>query len=86
MEAWGKLDNPEARFVSAEARTVNGQLLIKIANAYNGLLNQRDGHYISTKSGGLHGIGLQSIKKVVDVDKGFVKMEHSRTAFALMVA
>ncbi|HEX3039048.1 MAG TPA: ATP-binding protein [Caproiciproducens sp.] len=86
MEACGKLENPEARFVSAEARTVNGQLLIKIANAYNGLLNQRDGHYISTKSGGLHGIGLQSIKKVVGAYKGFVKMEHSQTVFTLMAA
>jgi uncharacterized membrane protein len=86
MEACGKLENPEARFVSAEARNVNGQLLIKVANAYNGLLNQRDDHYISTKNGGLHGIGLQSIKKVVDAYKGFIKMEHSQTVFTLMAA
>lgn len=86
MEACGKLENPEARFVSAEARTVNGQLLIKIANAYSGSLNQRDGSYLTTKNGPYHGMGLQSIKKVVEAHKGFVKTEHSGAVFTLMAA
>lgn len=86
MEACGKLENSGARFVSAEARTVNGQLLIKITNAYDGCLNQMDDRYLTTKSTPYHGIGLQNIKKVVDAYKGFVKTEHSGTVFTLMVA
>ena len=86
MEACRKLENPEARFVSAEARAVKGQLLIKITNAYNGFLNQRDDRYLTTKDSPYHGIGLQNIKKVVDAYKGFVKTEHSGTVFTLMAA
>lgn len=86
MEACRRLENPEARFVSAEARAVNGQLLIKLANAYSGPLNHRDGRYLTTKNSPYHGMGLQNIKKVVDAYKGFVKMEHSGTVFTLMAA
>lgn len=86
LEACGKLENPEARFVSVESRTANGQLLIKIANAYNGFLNQTDERYLTTKNDPYHGIGLQNIKKVVDAYKGFVKTEHNGTVFTLMAA
>lgn len=86
MEACGKLENLENRFILAEARTVNGQLLIKIANAYNGALNQRDSRYLTTKNGGYHGIGLQNIRRVVDAYGGFLRIEHSGTVFTLMAA
>jgi len=86
LEACEKLEDSETRYVSAETRSINGKLLIKIVNAYNGLLNQRDSHYISTKSSEYHGIGLQNIKKVTDSYGGFVKIEHSQTTFTLMVA
>lgn len=85
MEACGKLEHREKRYVSAETRSINGKLLIKIENSYNGLLNQRGGRYISTKGSEHHGIGLQNIKKVVNSYGGFVKMEHSQTTFTLMV-
>lgn len=86
MEACKKLEDQEARSVSTEARTVNGQLLIKIANAYNGTLNQRDGRYLTTKGGPYHGMGLRNIQKVVDTYGGYVKTEHSGTVFTLMAA
>lgn len=86
IEACGKLDNPEARFLAVEARTVNGQLLLKIENAYNGRLNIQDGSYLSTKGGEFHGIGMQNIKKVVEACGGFVKTEHSGKVFTLMAA
>jgi len=86
LEACKKLEDPEARFVAAEARIVNGQILLKIANAYNGTLNQRDGRYLTTKNSSYHGMGLRNIQKVVDAYHGFVKMEHSGTVFTLMAA
>ena len=55
LEACGKLAVPDARFISVEARTTGGQLLVKIENSYGGLLNQRDGRYLSTKSDQDHG-------------------------------
>lgn len=86
MEACCKVENPKARFVSAEARTLNGQLLVKITNAYDGVLNQADGRYLTTKNTPCHGIGLQNIEKVVNACRGFVKTEHNGTVFTLMVA
>jgi len=86
MEACGKLEDPKARSVSAEAGTINGQLLIKITNAYNGTLNQKDGRYLSAKNSPYHGMGLRNIQKVVDAYGGFVKTEHNGTVFTLMVA
>lgn len=86
MEACGKLENSEAWFVSAEARTISGQLLLKIENSYNGYMKMKDDDYISTKSEKFHGLGIKNIKKVVEACGGFVKTEHSGKVFTLMVA
>jgi hypothetical protein len=86
MEASGKLENPAERFVAAEARQVNGQFLIRITNSFNGLTKQQEGDYLTTKSGGDHGIGLQNIRRVVEACGGFMKTEHSGGAFSLMAA
>ncbi len=86
MEACIKLGNPLARFVSIEAGTMNGQLLIKIVNSYNGTVKQTDGQYLSSKETPSHGIGLQNIQKVVKACGGYVKTEHSEMVFTLMAA
>lgn len=86
IEACENMENANARFISAEAKAINGQLLIRIENSYNGCLNIQDGIYISTKSGSFHGIGLQNIKKVVDDYKGYVKTEYDGKIFVLMAA
>ncbi len=86
MEACMKLTSKEARYIVAEARKMNGQFLIKVTNSYNGVVNQREGNYISTKDGGFHGLGVKNLKKVVNTYGGFVKTEHSDRVFTLMVA
>lgn len=86
MDACRKIDTKEVRSIQVEARTVNQQLLIKITNTYNGIVNQEDGRLISTKETPYHGIGLQNIKKVVATYGGYVKTEFTQTIFTLMVA
>jgi sensor histidine kinase regulating citrate/malate metabolism len=86
IEACGNLDNASTRFISAEARIINGQLLLKIENSYNGCLKVKDDAYLSTKSGKFHGIGMQNIKKVVESYGGFVTTEHNGKVFTLMAA
>lgn len=86
VEACEKLDDPDMRFISVEARTINGQLLIKIENSYNGCLYLKDDGYLSTKSGELHGIGIKNSKRVVESCGGFIKTEHTKTVFTLMAA
>jgi len=86
IEACKKLDNPETRFISVEARTKNNQLLIKVENSYDGSLNIQNGDYISTKSEKFHGLGMKNIKRVVEAYGGFIKTEHNERIFTLMVA
>ncbi len=86
MEACQKLKNREEKYVLAEARSVNGLLLFKVENSYNGILTQMDSNYLTTKSDGHHGIGLESIKKVVETYGGYIEIEHSKKTFTLMIA
>lgn len=86
IEACGNLDNSKTRFISMEARTINGQMLMKIENSYNGCLKVKDGSYISTKNGEFHGIGMKNIKNVMENCGGFVKTNHDGKVFTLMAA
>ncbi|MDP4092793.1 MAG: ATP-binding protein [Bacillota bacterium] len=86
LEACRNVHDPSSRFISAEARIVNSQLLIKIQNSFNGRLNIQDGVYLSTKSEKFHGIGMRNINKVVEAYGGFVKTEYIGTVFTLMAA
>lgn len=86
VEACIKLENHQVRYVAAEARSMNGQFLIKITNTYNGLINQNEGSFVSTKNSPFHGLGLHNIKRVVKTCGGFVKIKHSAEIFTLMVA
>lgn len=86
MEACEKQDVHQARYVTVEARNINGQLLIKIINTYNGTVNQREDKLLSTKSGLSHGMGLQNIKKVVEANGGIIRIDYNTKTFTLMVA
>jgi len=86
IEACGNLDNSKMRFISMEARTMNGQMLMKIENSYNGCLKVKDDSYISTKNGEFRGIGMKNIKNVMESCGGFVKTEHNGKVFTLMAA
>ena len=86
VEACERLEKPNSRFLSAESRILNGQLLIKIENSYNGFLKLKSGGYTSTKDGEFHGLGLRNIQKVVESYGGFVKTEHDEKTFTLMAA
>lgn len=86
IEACKKLDDPKMRFVSVEAGTINGLFLIKVGNSYDGCLNVQNGEFITTKSESSHGLGIKNIRRVVDANKGFLKIEHDKKTFTLMTA
>lgn len=86
MEACKKMDSNESRYISVEARKINNQFLINIANTFNGIIKQEGDRFISTKDTPYHGIGLKNIKKVVSANNGYMKTEYTKTLFTLMVA
>ncbi|MEA4825426.1 MAG: ATP-binding protein [Clostridium sp.] len=81
-----QMDNSKIRFVSIEAKTMKGNLLIRIKNSYNGEMKIDNGRYISSKGGNSHGFGIQNIKNVIESYKGFIKIEHNEELFTLIVA
>jgi len=85
-EACQQLEASQKRWVSVEARLLQGQFLIKVANSFNGTVKMSNGRYLSTKKKPDHGIGLQNIHKVVAAYGGYVKLEHTRTVFTFMAA
>ncbi len=63
-----------------------GSLVICISNTYNGVLNQKDGKYLTTKKEWKgHGIGLASVKRTVDKYGGEMKIDFTREKFQVMV-
>jgi signal transduction histidine kinase len=82
-----QMDDPSrTRYVSVESRTMKGQWLIKVRNSYNGVLEIKDGSYITSKSESSHGLGIGNIKKVIGAYGGFVEIEHNEEQFTLMAA
>ncbi len=86
IEACEKLDQAEARFILAEARIMNGQLLVRIENSYDGRVNVGADGYLSTKNEEFHGMGIRNMKKIVEAYGGFVKTEHDGAVFTLQAA
>lgn len=81
-----QMDTSTERFVSIEAGIMKGQWLIKVTNSYNGRLVIKDGRYISSKGGNLHGLGIRNIEKVVETYGGFIRISNDEKLFTLMVA
>lgn len=86
LEACERVPAPDTRFIAVEARTVGGQLLIKIENACRGPLRKKDGRYVSAKVGSEHGMGLSNMQKVMENTGGFLKVEDDGVRFTLMAA
>ncbi len=86
IEACCGMESQSGRFIAVEVRPVNRQLLIKVKNTYNGLLQAEERGYPSTKKEPDHGMGLGNIRKVAAACGGFVKTEHDGKVFTLKAA
>ena len=86
IEACAVMDCTDKRFISTEARITDNNLLIKIDNSYNGNINVRNGNYFSTKNEKNRGLGIRNINKVIEANKGYLKIDHEDKVFTLMAA
>lgn len=86
INACRQMDNPEIKFVSVQAGFKNGQRLLRVRNSYSGRLETRNGHYVSSKQGKSHGMGIQNIERVVTSYGGVFKTEYNDKEFTLMAA
>ena len=86
IDACRIMDDTKIKFVSIEAETTQGKWLFKVRNSYNGILEIKDGRYVSSKGGKSHGMGILNIERVIEQYGGVVIIEHTDEVFALMAA
>lgn len=84
IEASSKAENKYVKFRMSYDR---GTVLIVISNSYNGELDFEDETYKTTKKYDttIHGIGLKSIKSVVEKYNGEIKVTHTDTEFSVTI-
>lgn len=86
FEACSKLDGDQPRFIDMKATVTKGYLVIKIANSFNGLVEQYDDDFISSKRGTGSGIGLTSIKTVAAKYQGHSQISFDQKVFIVSVS
>lgn len=74
----------EDRHVEIRAEVRGNQLILLIRNAYCGEVIETDGRYASTKHEGM-GIGLASVKNIVDKYHGIMRVEHDGHVFTVRI-
>lgn len=61
-------------------------LLIHIVNSYSGRIREENNRFITTqKKSGIHGIGLESVKKIIAENEGDIKFEYTENRFCVQV-
>jgi signal transduction histidine kinase len=72
------------RFINLKIKYDKGRLMIQVDNPYTGQVIEEDGRIFTTNDDKEnHGIGLQSVKKVVQKYKGVMDIDHSNNVFSV---
>ena len=86
IEACMKLPDKQLRKINLKATISKGHLIINIENTFNGLVRHEGGRYVSTKSGGDHGIGLSSVKALTAKYHGHCSVSCDEQRFKVAIA
>ena len=79
-------DKSDEKYLSVSIRAKKDILIILIENSYAGTIIKKDQKFrTSQKDADIHGIGLESVKQVVDACNGDMKIEYSKKRFQVQV-
>jgi len=84
IEACGKLEKQENRFLRIYMCVRRQQLYISVSNATNEVIRKLDKEYITNKRGN-HGHGLKRIDLIVDKYQGYINRQNEPGVFATEV-
>ncbi|WP_256132887.1 sensor histidine kinase [Anaerovorax odorimutans] len=74
----------EPKSIELKAEAKNEQLVAMIQNTYDNRIKEHEGIYESTKHEGV-GIGLSSVKRIVEKYEGLMKVDYSKTMFCVYI-
>lgn len=74
----------EDRFINLKIKYDKGRLMIETDNPYTGVIKEENGRILTTnRDKENHGIGLKSVKKVIQKYDGIMNIEHSGNIFSV---
>lgn len=73
------------RFVEIKAVSSGDVLMCKISNRMNGKLGLENGRLISDKSTGIHGFGIENVKRVIEEYEGTYKIKTDSDIFSFQI-
>ncbi len=83
IEALGKVNQKR---LEIEMKFVKGVFYINISNTFNGKIIKKNNKFKSVKRNDeLHGIGIESVKKIVDKYNGIMKINYSEYKFVVEI-
>lgn len=81
LEACQRLPREQERFFSLLARVVNGNLTIEVKNSFDGVVEVQEGRFASRKEETGHGLGLASVKNVLEQENGYFEVLYDTNIF-----
>ena len=86
LEACQRMPKGQPRFIFLLARVVNGNLTIEVRNSFDGVLQTKEGRLFSRKQSQGHGLGLSSVRSVLESSGGYFETSHSGNVFVAQAA
>ncbi len=84
IEACGRMNREDRKFICMEMRRINDFILINISNSYNGKIFQKGTEYLSAKTDH-DGVGLKSVRLSVEKYDGVFVTKHSTDVFKVEI-
>ena len=87
VEACAKIDSVSDRYLKLKIKGTDEEIIISVENPYKDEPKRRAGTYISLKKESEnHGLGLKSIKRTVDKNKGDMLVKYENGIFNLVIS
>lgn len=82
MEACLRQPEGEERFIRVFLGVMKKQLYLSVSNSMGGTARKSGGRYLSSKTSGTHGFGLQRVDRIAEKYGGYVNRQSEEGVFA----
>lgn len=76
----------EEKYLKIKIDSKKGIMLINVENSYSGEINEKDNKFkTSQKDSAIHGVGLENVKKIVELNGGEMNIDYEKNYFKVQV-